>query len=440
MSKAKKILRLVLSSVLLLLLALMAAATGMFLKISKTSGTTPLGLAGLVSNPRGHFPADQSRLNVLLIGKDYNHVNKKGVNYGILHSKGARSDTLVVLSLDLDKRKVSALSIPRDTYTEYPPGLPGRIDKINAAYAWGGAPLAMQTVANLLGVPIHHHIALKADAVKTLVDQLGGVEVEALDRMKYDDNWGNLHIDLPRGKQSVDGDRAVQFTRFRKQNSGEPRSKEEGDERRMARQQQLLRAMMRKAKQPEMFLKAPELIQAGLGAIETDLKREQLYAIALLFKDVQPEQMQTASLAHENFRAGGKWFVRPVEEKMKAQVEWLLQGDETAANRLTVVAVSNGTKIRGAAREVAEALRTQGFDAKSAGNTAYRDKNGETAQTLIAYGLAAVAPRALRVAEVLGAPAPTKKPVEELKGADVVVVLGRDVAPTFAAEQEAALR
>ncbi len=405
--------------------AVALAAGYLFSQLNHIGGDGgPLSVIDTIRNPRAYFPGKQ-RINILLIGKDYNYTNKN-----ILYTKGARADTLLMLSLDLDARTASALSIPRDTYAEYPDGLPSKRDKINAAYAWGEAPLAMQTVGNLLGVYPDYYIALKPDAVKKIVDMLGGVEVVALDRMKYDTFWGNLHIDLPAGKQVINGEQAVGFTRFRKPNQGEPPSKEEGDDRRMARQQQLLRAIVQKAKQPQMLPRAGELVDATMASIETNLTRQQVLALGALFKNVEPEQIQTASLQGVNQNRKPYYFF-PDQEKMTAQVDWLLRGDQAAGYRLTVVAVKNGTQVRGAAREVADLLRDQGFDAKSAGNAL---RTAEVDQTQILYGKAAVAPRAQRIAELLHikAEALSKQPVEHLDGADVTIVLGKDVAPNFA--------
>jgi hypothetical protein len=125
----------------------------------------------------------------------------------------------------------------------------------------------------------------------------------------------------------------------------------------------------------------------------------------------------------------GQAYIRPDLDKMAAQVDWLLRGDQTAAYRLTVVAVKNGTQVRGAAGQVADLLRGQGFDAKSAGNAKRAD---EVNQTQILYGKAAVAPRAQRIAELLGGGTLSKQPNGDLDGADVTIVLGKDVAPNFA--------
>lgn len=411
----------------LLILAVIGLALGkgyvMLRNISPDS--SPLSVLDTMRDPRGQLP-DKDRLNILLIGKDYNHTNK-----GILYTKQARSDTLILLSLDLERRRVSALSIPRDTY------IPSRRGKINAAYTEGGAPLSMKTVGELLGVRPDYYIALKPDAVKQLVDRLGGVTVEAKDRMKYDDNWGGLHIDLPAGRYAISGEQAVGFTRFRKSNPGEPKSEEEGDDRRMARQQMLLKAMTARAKEPQMLLHADKLIDAALDAVETDLERNQLLAIAALFRNIQPEQMLTGSLMGSDGRVRGLYVFRPDERKMKAQVDWLLKGDEAAAYRLTTVAVQNGTEIAGAARHVADLLRDEGFDAKNAGNAARPEPAGELGTTRIVYAKAAVAARAQKIAELLGGGTLVKDTPqnvnikEEEEAADVTIVLGRDLASSF---------
>ena len=438
------------------LLAAGATFLGTLLGVANRAGGED-GIGGIlasVRDPKGEF-GDRARVNILLIGKDYNYTNK-----GILYTKQARSDTLVMLSLDLDRHRVSALSIPRDTK------IGARdFDKINAAYAHGGAPRAVEAVSGLLGVRPDFYVALKPDAVKTIVDQLGGVEVEVLDWMKYHDSWANLHVDLAPGRYVINGEQAVGYTRFRKVDdikrtpdgrpvfgrSGQPirlrdvpPSKEAGDERRMARQQLLLKAMAAKARSrfadPRRWLQADQFVETAMGAVETDLSRRQIFALAALFRDVQPEQMLTASLAgvNENHRP---YYFRPDPEKVRAQVDWLLKGDEAAANRLTVVAVQNGTAVRGAARHVADLLRDQGFDAKSMNApppSGSGDAGGEVASTRVVYGKAVVKPRADRIRALLNGGTVVKESDPAMEGVDVMIVLGRDLAPQFA-ERKASL-
>lgn len=420
-----------------------------------------IDLVSSMTNPRGQFPEAKNRVNILLLGKDYSYLWKtpdiklKGARY----SKESRSDTIMLLSLDFDKKSISALSIPRDTRVTAPDGKTG---KINATYRRGGAKLVAETVGELLGVKPDYYITVTPDALKLLVDQLGGVTVETIDAMQYNDAAAGLHIDLPKGQQVINGTQAIGFARFReadiyernpdgtaiftgrKDSQGNPifvrrrvvqHSLEETDMRRTARQQQLIRAMVTEAKQPKNLPKVGGLIDTAFSQIETDMARMQLIALAALFKDAKPDQMQSATLEGRDTKIGGTYYLVLDERKTHAMVDWLIKGDESAANSLTVVKVQNGTDIPNAARHAADLLRDQGFDAKSSGK-AVTETVPETTQIL--YGKAVLAPRAQRIADLLGGGTLTKQPVESLGGADVTVVLGRDVATHFA-EKRASL-
>jgi LCP family protein required for cell wall assembly len=194
-----------------------------------------------IKNPKARFNG-KSRVNILLVGKDYNR-DSKGMPitraYFIDPKTGkrgyrniARADTIVVMSCDLDNGKVSAISIPRDTRVT---ARDGKTGKINATYARGGSKLLRETVEDLTGITPDYVIAIKPDAIREIVSILGGVDVETIDQMKYDDNWGNLHIDLPKGKQHLTGDQAVGFARFREVKPGTKHSAEEGDARQRQR-------------------------------------------------------------------------------------------------------------------------------------------------------------------------------------------------------------
>jgi LCP family protein required for cell wall assembly len=432
----------------LFFLALASAAAGALLMMNRIGGKGGIkDVFSSVVNPRGYFP-NKDRITVLLIGKDYDR-DRKGMPYtktfehnadGTVRTINSRADSIVLLSLDLENRKIAALSIPRDTRVEAPDG---KVGKINATYMRGGAPLLRQTVQKLLGVAPDYVVALKADAVREIVDALGGVEVETLDTMKYDDNWGQLHIDLPKGKQWIDGTKAVGFTRFRKRNHGLPPSLEEGDQRRMRRQQQLIRALIARGKDPKNLLHADTIIETALAQVETDLKREQIFALGSLFKNVQTEQVVGEPLRGRDAMISRMYYFVPDPEKIEPLVAWLIQGDEEAANQLTVVAVKNGTQIPGVARRVAEMLRSRGgFDAASMSSLP-EDHPGSTevAATRIVYAKAANETRARRVATLLGGGQLVKEMAPDKAGvlkygdalpADVTVVLGRDLAVNFA--------
>ena len=129
-----------------------------------------------------------------------------------------RSDTMLLLRFDPSVRSLRLLSIPRDSRVRIP-GYGHR--KINVANVYGGGELASSVVSNTLNdVTVDGYLRVTTDAFKQLVDLVGGVEVFVPYQMTYRDVTQNLEIDLPAGKQTLNGEQAEQFARFVKMDSG----------------------------------------------------------------------------------------------------------------------------------------------------------------------------------------------------------------------------
>ena len=135
------------------------------------------------------FVGERKRINLLVLGIDYNHDNK-----GMIYTKGARSDTMMVASIGDEAQYLNVISVPRDTYTLISESIGS--DKINAAFSYGGVKQTRETVSRFLGVPIHYYVIVKVHGAKKIIDALGGLPVDVEKDMDYDDNWGQLHIHL----------------------------------------------------------------------------------------------------------------------------------------------------------------------------------------------------------------------------------------------------
>ena len=187
-----------------------------------------------------------------------------------------RSDTLMVLNLS--KNGASLLTIPRDTLVyidKY------GFQKINAAYAYGGAKLTRKTVEEFLGIDVDYHVTINKSRFAEVIDALGGVDIYVERDMHYEDEWdddGGLYIDLKQGFQHLDGDTAIQFVRFRD---------DEGDVGRVRRQQAFMKACADKLSEPSMIIKFPELLGVAVKAIDTDLPSSQLLAAAGSLKSAE---------------------------------------------------------------------------------------------------------------------------------------------------------
>ena len=328
----------------------------------QTGQTAPQGVLGALGDmtqvalqPTGGF-AGQNRVNILCMGIDDNWTDKDEV-----YTAHARTDTLFLLSLDLKSRKAAMLSIPRDTYTHIAGTTTST--KINAAYALGGPERAVETVNELLGVRADHYLVLNIDATKKMVNALGGVDVNVEHEMHYHDKWGHLSIDLRPGQQHLDGDAAVGFARYRHGDAGAKIGPEDGDDRRMARQHVLMRAMIERAKGFANVAQAPHLIDVAMSAIQTDLTRKQLFDLAAIYKGLQPVDLRTASLTGDDFRGPrGEWFYRIDPVSTGAYVRWLIHDDPTAFRTLVPVVVEAPESDARIGERAVRTLRSAGYD------------------------------------------------------------------------------
>jgi len=251
------------------------------------------------------------RLNILVVGIDYNYDSK-----GILYTKGARSDTIIVLSLSREAEFFNVVSIPRDTQVLISNEF--GYDKINSAYSYGGIEQARQTVSDFLGIPIHHHVILKVSGAKDVVNALGGLPINVEKNMDYDDNWGKLHIHLKKGPQVLDGEQAVGYARFRMD--------EEGDRGRIRRQQQVIRALGRKLKEPALLGRLNDLAQVVQQSIDTDLKLLQMVDLANLYSSFEFSKMRSAAIVGDDaVDANGISYIVPYEPENRRTVRRLLQ-------------------------------------------------------------------------------------------------------------------
>lgn len=217
---------------------------------------------------------------------------------------GARTDTILVLHVP-ESGPAALISIPRDTYVDIPGYDP---NKINAAFAWGGAPLLVQTVEELTGLTVDHYVEVGFGGVEEIVDALGGVEL-CLD--------GSTGITFPvnepksgliwdaEGCKTVDGVQALAFSRMRYADPS-------GDIGRGLRQRQLISAVAAKAADPAVLLqpgKQVALIDSGTGALtasdETGIV--DLGRLALAFRSATgPDGITgTPPISDLDYRPGG---------------------------------------------------------------------------------------------------------------------------------------
>jgi LCP family protein required for cell wall assembly len=198
--------------------------------------------------------------NVLVMGLD-----ERPKNWNVEHGS-ARTDTLMLLRTG--GGETQRVSILRDSYAEIPGYLP---QKINAAYAYGGASLTIKTVENFMNagggnMKINHMIIVDFEHFPALIDALGGVKVEVKQRCIHSTFDGKT-FKLSRGTHKLNGEQALRYSRVRKNSC----DTSEDDRDRAARQQQVMTSMKHKIYNPLTFVRLPWIAWAAPKAFVTDM-------------------------------------------------------------------------------------------------------------------------------------------------------------------------
>ncbi len=374
-----------------------------------------LATASAEANSGNPFGADQ--VNLLLVGTDAGDAT-------------GRTDTVIMVCLDLPTNHLGVISLPRDTRVR----LAGRgWHKLNAAYRYGGRQLLAQAVADVTEQPIDHVVRCDLAGFQQVVDALGGVRLKVEKRMRYDDHAQNLHIDLQPGEQLLDGQHAMQFVRFRKD--------AEGDLGRMRRQQVFLRALAKAAADPQHVFRLPGVIRSLSKHVDSTMGTLQTGCLLRLVRQLDLAAVPAIQLpGAAQTIDGSSYFVAAGDAP--AAVARLKQslaapprataapapGQPAGPAALPEVTVYNGSDRVGLDRVVTQRLRRLGYAAVTA-PTATVAQSGRTRVYATGSGAAAATEqvaKALQLSTHAGPCALRPQGAGRDGVPQVVVVLGAD--------------
>jgi len=200
------------------------------------------------------IPFSDRVVNVVLLGSDARATGG-----------GHRTDTMMIVSLDPDQGTVTLLSIPRDLYV-YIPGW--RVDRINVADGRGGPDLVAQAILYNLGIRIDHYVRVNFNGFVTLVDSLGGIDVQVTGYLS--DECGRRNWAFAPGVYHMDGFAALCYVRMRKHSS---------DYDRLRRQQEVIQAIFVRAASLDGLARLPELYASFHHLVETEMPLDQMLAL-----------------------------------------------------------------------------------------------------------------------------------------------------------------
>ncbi len=254
--------------------------------------------------------------NVLVLGSDQRP--KDSQEPGATTSGPSRADSIVLMRFG--GGKAARLSIPRDTVVDIPGS--GR-QKINAAYAIGGAAKMTETVEQYLGIEVNHVVEVSFSNFPGLIDAMGGVVYRGgcvVSRINGGFKNGGYTLRLKAGKTTIDGKQALALARTRK-NECNPR---ESDLTRASRQQKILAAMKSRVLSPAGFIRLPWISWKAPSALVTDMSGPTLmgFAAATFLGGSPPTHILRPSGA-ENLPDGGSGLVVSEASRRRAVTRFL---------------------------------------------------------------------------------------------------------------------
>ncbi|WCG04787.1 LCP family protein [Vagococcus lutrae] len=274
MSTGKKILLSVLGVIVVLLVAVGGYLGKVYFDVKKTADGVYEESTRIKSQLR-EKPVSVKQgeaMSILLLGIDTGEFDR---------TEQGRSDSMMIATVNPDKKQTTIVSIPRDTYTEIV-GL-GTQDKLNHAYAFGGAEMSMDSTEKLLGVPIDHYVSVNMHGLKEMVDAVGKIQLE--NNIEFTQSGYEFH----QGPVQLDGDAALAYIRMRYDDPN-------GDYGRQERQRKVVMAIIKKAMSPSIIANYGTILNTLEDHVKTDIPWSQMTAMQSkywdAFSNIENDQLQ----------------------------------------------------------------------------------------------------------------------------------------------------
>lgn len=333
-----------------------------------------------------------SRVNILVMGLDTEaSVDAYGnVNPNPERSGPARSDTMILFTIDPQTRTAGMISIPRDLWTN----IPGfGYAKINTAYydgeasklPGGGPVLAMKTVEQVMGVPVQYYAQVEFWAFSRFIDDIGKINIMVPKKIMIDPvGPGADDFMLSAGFHILNGSKALAYVRNR--------HTENGDVDRSKRQQDVIFAIRDKILDPHNFpglvVNAKFLYDDVQSGINTNLTFPEIMSLGVLVKDIPQDKIKRGIIDYSMVNLGNVMVngqnenvVKPIPDKIRelrdeiftsgGALSPLAKGADAldlAKQEGATLSVLNGSPVNGLATKTGDYLKGLGVNVVSTGN------------------------------------------------------------------------
>jgi len=285
-------------------------------------------------------PMPERRVSILLLGTDERADDKEP----------PRTDTMLLLTLDLEHRTAGMISLPRDLWVP----IPGYdiTTKINTAYGigekrgypGGGPQLAKDTVSSFVGRPVEYYIRVNFNGFVRFLDLIGGIDIyvpQTIHDDRYptaDYGFETFHLDA--GQQHLDGETALKYVRTRNVDS---------DYGRAARQQQVIQTVMDKVLQtdmiPTLVAKLPQLSATMRDSVSTDMSLATAVQVAQYVRQNSFREVRRLVLDNrygtESYSEGGAWILIPDRARIRPALATFFEAPPANVDDRVTVATGN---------------------------------------------------------------------------------------------------
>lgn len=413
--------------VLIIIILVLAIAGGWFAyKTHKNGG----GVSGMLATVVGHDENTKKSLGefkILLLGIS---TDQTGVDL---------TDTIIVASYNPNTQKATLLSIPRDTYIGKTPSKASAYEKINSLYSRKHRPdETLEAVNKITGLDIEYYAVVKTEALIELVDAIGGVTFNVPMNMFYNDPTQDLQINLKKGEQLLDGDKAEQLVRFRHNDDGTTYPEEYGgeDSGRMRTQREFIMATIKQTAKPENIFKLGQILEIAEKNIITNIDFNVAKDYLPYIVEFSTENMLTATLPGENTNKNTNktWIFVHDKEETEELVQELFydrdiqetqteEGEEGTTNTISKadikLEVLNGSGSATNLQNAIKELEGAGYKVARTGTTNTTSKTTIVNKTEIKDNILK------NMKEVLGVGTISSSQIDNSK-VDVTIIIGKD--------------
>lgn len=305
----KKRALLILTILTVLFLAVLTYGAYLYIKASSAfsgayedDGSEKSDLRNAIVDPK------TDNISILIMGVDENEHDEE------MAGQPVRTDALMVTTLNREDKSIKMLSIPRDSYVYVP--IIDDYTKINHAFAYGeandsgqgGTKATIHTVEHLLDIPIDYYVKVNFEAFVDVVDALDGVTVDVPYEFYEQDSHNNMDaIHLTAGEQELNGEEALALARTRKLDNDIERGK---------RQQEILKAIIRKSASLGAILKYDQVISAVGSNMGTNMKFSEMKSLFTYITAGPDLDIEALTLEGQDYQPGSVYYWKLYEESL----------------------------------------------------------------------------------------------------------------------------